>query len=185
MTRRLGAIAYASGWAGLITGSEWLARRRLRSRSNAWLIAYGSLGAIALLAGARLAPRSRGLSAGALLVAALGYPLGNALLGDRHDAPAPDRFVHELGAIEMVACVEELTWGVIVEPALGRVVTAAAFASKHVVIDRRWRRSLGLFLFWMGLGAQRRRWPAAALISHCALNALGVLQGHVSGRDRF
>ena len=148
-------------------------------------MAYASLGAIALLAGARLAPRKRGLSAGGLLLATLGYPVGNALFGDRRKVPPPDRFLHELAAIEAVAGVEELTWGAMVEPALGRVATATTFAAKHVIIDRRWRRSLGLLLFWMGLGAQRGRWPAAALISHCALNALGVLQGHVSGRDRF
>ena len=91
----------------------------------------------------------------------------------------------ELAALEVVAVTEELTWGAIVEPALGPAATATLFAAKHVVIDSRWRRGIGLFAFWMGLAAQRRRWPLAAMLVHAALNAAGVVQGHVSSRDRF
>jgi hypothetical protein len=60
VTRRARAIGYAIGWAGLITGAEWLARRSPRRRSQAWLLAYGALGGLALLSRARLAPRSGG-----------------------------------------------------------------------------------------------------------------------------
>ena len=181
MTRRGRGI----GWAGLITGAEWLARRPPRSRSQAWLLAYGVLGGLALFSGARLAPRAGGLSLPGLTLATIGYPLGRWLLRDRTSARPPQDLVLELAALEVVAVTEELTWGAIVEPELGPAATAAFFAAKHVMIDGRWQRGLGLVAFWMGLAAQRRRWPAAALLMHAALNAAGVVQGHVSGRDRF
>ncbi|HEY4844652.1 MAG TPA: hypothetical protein VII89_03060 [Candidatus Dormibacteraeota bacterium] len=185
MTRRARAIGYGIGWAGLITGAEWLARRPPRGRSQAWLLAYGVLGGLALFSGARLAPRSRGLSLPGLVLATIGYPLGRRLLSDRGFARPPQNLALELAALEVVAVTEELTWGAIVEPELGPAATAALFAAKHVVIDGRWRRGLGLFAFWMGLAAQRRRWPVAAMLVHAALNGAGVVQGHVSGRDRF
>ena len=185
MTGRARAIGYGIGWAGLITGAEWLARRPPRRRSQAWLLAYGALGGLALLSGARLAPRSGGLSLPGLTLAAIGYPLGRRVMGD-HPSDAPSQLLAlELAALEVVAITEELTWGAIVEPELGPAATAALFAAKHVLIDGRWRRGLGLVAFWMGLAAQRRRWPVAAMLVHAALNGAGVVQGHLSGRDRF
>jgi predicted lysophospholipase L1 biosynthesis ABC-type transport system permease subunit len=173
------------GWAGLITGTEWLARRALRSRSQAWLFAYGALGGLVWLSGARLRARTARFSVAGVTLATIGYPLGRRVLGDRPSASPAEGFALELVALDVVAFTEELTWGAIVEPVLGPAVTATLFASKHVLIDGRWRRGPGLFAFWMGLAAQRRRWPAAALVLHGLLNAAGVVQGHVSGRDRF
>ena len=59
------------------------------------------------------------------------------------------------------------------------------FAAKHVVIDGRWRRFLGLALFWLGLGALRRRSRALALGVHVACNGGGVVLGHITQQDRF
>ena len=185
MTRRARAIGYAVAWAGLITGAEWWARKSTRGRSQAWLVAYLGLGGLALLSGARLAPGSGGLSLPGLMLAAIGYPLGRRVMGDHSSDAPPQHLALELAAIEVVAVTEELTWAAIVEPELGPAATAALFAAKHVVIDSRWRRGIGLFAFWMGLAAQRRRWPLAAMLVHAALNAAGVVQGHVSSRDRF
>jgi hypothetical protein len=185
VTSRVRAIGYGIGWAGLITGAEWLARRPPRGRSQSWLLAYGVLGGLALVSGARVVPTSSGLSLPGLALATIGYPLGSRLLGDRGSDRPPQNLVLELAALEVVAVTEELTWGAIVEPRIGPAATAALFAAKHVVIDGRWRRGLGLFAFWMGLAAQRRRWPVAAMLVHAALNGAGVVQGHVSGRDRF
>ena len=181
MTRRARAI----GWAVLIGAAEWGARRSARNRSQAWLLAYGALGGFALLSGARVKPRSGGLSLPGLALATLGYPLGRRLLGDRMAARPPQNLALELVALEVVAATEELTWGAIVEPQLGPAATATLFAVKHILIDGRWRRGAGLFAFWMGLAAQRRRWPVVAVLVHCALNAAGVVQGHLTGRDRF
>jgi hypothetical protein len=120
-----------------------------------------------------------------LTLAAIGYPLGQRLMGDHWSDAPPQHLALELVALEAVAVTEELTWGAIVEPAIGPAATATLFAAKHVVIDGRWRRGLGLFAFWMGLAMQRRRWPAATLLVHATLNAAGVIQGHLTGRDRF
>ena len=185
MTRRARGIGYGVGWAGLMTGAEWLARRPPRRRSQAWLLAYGALGGLALLFGARLAPRSGGLSLPGLTLAAIGYPLGRRVMGDDSSDAPPQHLAVELAALEVVAITEELTWGAIVEPELGPAATAALFAAKHVLIDGRWRRGLGLFAFWLGLAAQRRRWPVAAALVHAVLNGAGVVQGHICGRDRF
>jgi hypothetical protein len=185
VTPRARAIGYGIAWAGLITAAEWWARRPPRGRSQAWLIAYGGLGGVALLSGARLARRSGRLSLAGLSLATIGYPLGRRLLGDELSAPPRQSLALELAALGVVAVTEELTWGAIVEPALGPAATATLFAAKHVVIDSRWRRAIGLFAFWMGLSAQRRRWPMAAMLVHAALNAAGVIQGHASSRDRF
>jgi hypothetical protein len=185
VTRRARAIGYGIGWAGLITGAEWLARRPPRGRSQAWLLAYSALGGLALLSGARLAPRSGGLSLPGLTLAAIGYPLGRRVMGDHSSDAPPQHLALELVALEVVAITEELTWGAIVEPELGPAATAALFAAKHVLIDGRWRRGLGLIAFWMGLAAQRRRWPVAAMLLHAALNAAGVIEGHTTSRDRF
>lgn len=190
----------ALGWAVLITSTEWMARRSFERRSHAWLVSYGGLALLALAFGARLRARSGGrpragfgrrLKPGSaidwpgLALATFGYPLGRKLLGDRPSTAPPDGPALELIVIEIVAGAEELTWGAIVEPALGRTITAVLFAAKHVIIDRRWRRSLGLFLFWMGLAVQRRRWPGAALIAHALLNGIAVVSGHRSRRDQF
>jgi len=118
-------------------------------------------------------------------LATLGYPLGRRLLGDRMAARPPQNLALELVALEVVAATEELTWGAIVEPEIGPAATATLFAVKHILIDGRWRRGAGLFAFWMGLAAQRRRWPVIAVLVHGALNAAGVVQGHLTGRDRF
>jgi hypothetical protein len=185
VTPRARAIGYGITWAGLITAAEWWARRPRRGRSQAWLIAYGGLGGIALLSGARLARRSGGLSIMGLTLATIGYPLGRRLLGDEMSAPPQQGLALELAALGVVAVSEELTWGAIVEPALGPAATATLFAAKHVMVDGRWRRGLGLFAFWLGLAVQRRRSPVAAMLVHVALNGAGVVQGHVSGRDRF
>jgi hypothetical protein len=120
-----------------------------------------------------------------LTLAAVGYPLGRRLMGDHPAGAPPQNLGLELAALVVVAVTEELTWGAIVERRLGPAATATLFAAKHVVIDGRWRRALALFALWMGLAAQRRRWPAATLLVHAALNAAGVIQGHLTGRDRF
>jgi hypothetical protein len=72
-----------------------------------------------------------------------------------------------------------------VEPSLGRAATSTLFAAKHVVIDGRWRRALGLALFWSGLSLLRRRSCRLALAAHVAANATAVAVGHLSGADRF
>ena len=164
-----------------------MVRRRVRSRSNAWLIAYP------LLAGAALvdvppARRRRGRSAlwlGVPLVLA-GYPLGCALLGHRPNQAPPDSLEREVAALAgVLAPAEELTWGQRVEPRLGIFMTSVLFAAKHVVIDGKWRRAGGLALFWFGLGLVRRRSLKLALALHVAANASGVVAGHLTGRDAF
>ncbi|HEY8797828.1 MAG TPA: hypothetical protein VIO85_08190 [Candidatus Dormibacteraeota bacterium] len=92
----------------------------------------------------------------------------------------------ELAAVAgVIAPVEEITWGGLVEPALGIPVTAALFAAKHVVIDGKWRRTVGLAAFWVGLGLVRSRSPKLALGLHMAVNASGVLLGHLRSQDSF
>jgi len=92
----------------------------------------------------------------------------------------------ELAAVAgVIAPVEEITWGGLVEPALGIPVTAALFAAKHVVIDGKWRRTVGLASFWVGLGLVRSRSPKLALGLHMAVNASGVLLGHLRSQDSF
>lgn len=163
-------------------------RKRSSSRSGAWLIAYSLLGAAAL--GERV-PRPRrdggwpALLAGVPLAVA-GYPAGNALLRHKPSGPPPEHPSLELLALAgVVAPVEELTWGRLVEPRLGIPATAMLFAAKHVVVDGRWRRAAGLALFWAGLGLVRRRSPGLALGLHVAANASGVLIGHATGEDSF
>jgi hypothetical protein len=170
--------------------AEAAARRRIRSRSLAWLAAYSLLGAAALI---ETLPRVRshrdawgpGGWLGVTLALA-GYPLGNALLGHRAWQAPPDPIVLELAALAcVVAPAEEAIWGQNVERRLGVATTAALFAAKHVAIDGRWRRAGGLFLFWVGLGLVRRRSPMLALGLHVAANASGVVLGHATGRDSF
>jgi hypothetical protein len=157
--------------------------------------------AIARLAGSVFAPRRGGryqrdpqvsqwrLLAGALVwhpLVLAGYPLGCTVLRHQPSGPPPDPFLVELAAVAaLVAPVEELTWGRLVEPALGIPVTAALFAAKHVVIDGKWRRAVGLAAFWVGLGLVRSRSPNLALGLHLAVNASGVALGHLNRRDAF
>jgi hypothetical protein len=138
-----------------------------------------------------LAPRSRrgggwlALPVGVPL-ALTGYALGCELLGHKPYQPPPDPMALELVALAgVVAPVEELMWGRVIEPRLGIPVTATLFAAKHVVIDGKWRRAVGLALFWVGLGLVRSRSPRLALGLHMAANAAGVVLGHVTGRDSF
>lgn len=84
-----------------------------------------------------------------------------------------------------VAPVEEAIWGSLVQPAAGVAATSALFAAKHVVVDGRWRRSLGLALFGLGLGLLRERSRRLALLVHVACNAGGVALGHLTDRDQF
>jgi hypothetical protein len=152
------------------------------------LIAYSVLGAAAALERPPRPLRSGGkasLVAGVPLAVA-GYPAGCALLRHMPSGPPPDLLPLELLAVAgVVAPVEELTWGRLVEPSLGIPATAVLFAIKHVVVDGRWRRAAGLGLFWVGLGLVRRRSPRWALGLHVAANASGVVLGHVRGRDQF
>jgi membrane protease YdiL (CAAX protease family) len=85
----------------------------------------------------------------------------------------------------VIAPVEEVIWGGLVQPAVGALPTTALFAVKHGLVDGRWRRTLGLGLFGLGLGWLRRRSRALALGIHVACNAGGVALGHVTGRDQL
>ena len=115
-----------------------------------------------------------------------GYPLGCAVLRHKPSGPPLDPFPLELAAVAgVIAPAEELTWGGLVEPALGIPLTAALFAVKHVVIDGKWRRVLGLSVFWVGLGLVRSRSPRLALGLHIAVSASGVLLGHLNRQDSF
>ena len=101
-------------------------------------------------------------------------------------SPPPDPAALELAALAaVVAPAEEVVWGREVERRLGIGPTAVFFAAKHIVIDGRWRRGGGLFLFWLGLGLVRRRSWTLALGLHMTANASGVLLGHMTGRDSF
>jgi hypothetical protein len=172
-----------------VTAAEGVARSRLRSRSGAWLLVYPLLGAAAL-ASRPPAVRPARISTLELVVglglAAAGYSAGRAILGSRPHEPPPESLELELAAVAgVVAPAEELIWGRCVETRVGIPLCAALFAAKHVAIDGRWRRSLGLSLFWVGLGLVRRRSPALALAVHVAANAAAVIAGHATGRDSF
>jgi hypothetical protein len=174
-------------WAIAITLAEGASRSVLRSRSRAWLVAYPLVGlASALSRGDHRGPGTRSAHWLGVPLAVAGYPAGCALLRHRPEGPPPDPFGLEVFALAAaVAPVEEATWGRLVERRLGIAITSMLFAAKHVVIDRRPRRALGLAVFWIGLGLVRRRSPRLALGLHVALNAAGVVTGHLSGRDRF
>jgi hypothetical protein len=119
-------------------------------------------------------------------LALTGYPLGCALLGHRPTGSPPDPQATELIALAgVVAPAEELAWGGQVESRLGLLPTALLFATKHVVIDGRWRRMLGLAVFWTGLGIVRRTSPLLALAIHVGANSGGVILGHAIRRDQF
>ena len=171
-----------------MTAAEAAARRSLRSRSAAWLIVYPLLATAALLADTP--DRRRGDSRSGwwlgVPLALAGYPLGCALLGHKPYQAPPDPAALELAALAaVVAPAEEVVWGRKVERRLGIGPTAVLFAAKHIVIDGRWRRGGGLFVFWLGLGLVRRRSSMLALGLHMTANASGVLLGHMTGRDSF
>ena len=161
----------------------------MRSRAQAWLIAYPLLAAAATVESAPPARTARGAWPWLWLgvpLALVGYPIGCALLGHKPYQAPPDSLALETVALAAtVGPVEELTWGKRVEPRLGIPLTAALFAAKHVVIDGRWRRLAGLAVFWIGLGLVRRRSPMLALGVHMSANASGVILGHLTGRDSF
>jgi len=167
---------------------EAVARGLLPTRSRAWIAAYSVLGAAAVIDRAPM-PRRRGGPTAMWIgipLALAGYPLGCALLAHRLYQRPRDPAAVELTALAaVVAPVEELTWGWLIEPRIGIPATAALFAAKHVVIDGKWRRAAGLGLFWVGLGLVRRRSPMLALGLHVATNASGVMLGHLTGEDRF
>ena len=181
-------------WAVVVAGTEALARAVMPSRARAWIVSYGTL---ALISG-----RSSGDSRGQILQEAgtkqsrrtviglglsfFGYPLGRRILGDAPEAAPSDGMVLDLLALGIVVpLTEEWVWGTKVEPDLGIAPTAALFAFKHVAIDGRARRALGLAAFWTGLGLVRERSPRAAALLHCACNTGAVLRGHATGRDQF
>ena len=172
-----------------MTAAEAVARRRIRSRAKAWLLAYAVLGAAAPLDDRP--PARRGVAASrwwwlGVPLALAGYPVGCMLLGHRPYQPPPDPAGLELAALAGAAApVEEVIWGERVERRIGIPATAALFAAKHVAIDGRWRRAGGLALFWVGLGLVRRRSPLLALGLHVTANASGVVLGHATGLDRF
>jgi hypothetical protein len=171
--------------AAAVTAVELGARRAIRSRSAAWLVAYGALGLLPA-APRRGRPGGRVRLVAGVALAVAGYPLGRALVGSRPSRRPPDRLVVELAALGFVVpAAEERVWGGVVEPALGPAATAVLFGAKHGVVDGLWDRVLGLALFWWGLAQVRRRSPAGALALHCAVNAAGVLLGHAAGRDQF
>ena len=175
----------ALAWAAAITVAEAGARRLLRNRSRGWLLAYPIVGATALIDWPARPRRGGALWVGIPLALA-GYPIGCALLGHHPTGPPPDSQAVELLTLAgVVAPAEELAWGGRVESRLGIAPTALLFAAKHVAIDGRWRRALGLVLFWTGLGIVRRSLPMLALGIHVAANAGGVVVGHATGRDQF
>ncbi|MDQ6885627.1 MAG: hypothetical protein M3077_15545, partial [Candidatus Dormibacteraeota bacterium] len=88
---RRSQIAAGVAWAGLITATELVARRTLRRRAHAWLLAYTLLGATSLaFAFQGGGTRSRRLSPLGLAIATFGYPLGRRLLRDPSTGPPPD-----------------------------------------------------------------------------------------------
>jgi hypothetical protein len=171
-----------------VTAGEAGARHALGGRARGWLAAYSILGAAGLAAArpARIGRRLPGALWLGLPLAFAGYPLGCRLLGHRGSGRPPDSRGLELAALAaLVAPAEELIWGGQVEPRIGIIPTALLFAAKHVIIDGRWRRGLGLAAFWCGLGLVRSRSPRIAAAVHVAANAGGVLLGHATGRDQF
>jgi len=176
-----------AGLAGVVL-AERAGRRLTGSRARGWIVAYVTLGLVGEWVGPT-APAPTAYAPAAVvgaIVAVVGYPLGRRLLHEAPDQPPPDSFRIELIALAaVVAPAEELIWGGIVEPGAGMLVTAALFAVKHPLVDGRWRRSLGLFTFWIGLGLVRAVTWQVALALHIALNAAGVVLGHRTRLDQF
>ena len=185
------SVAEAACWAAAVIFGERQARRAIGTRSGALLAVYAALGLVAAspVTGrpASTAERGRGgtLALGLGLTFG-GYQLGRWLLDDRPSNEPSEPLALELVSLGVVVpLVEELIWGARVEPAVGLAATSAVFAVKHPVVDGRWRRTLGLGLFWTGLGLLRRRSRSAAAVAHVSANAGAVLLGHLTGRDRF
>lgn len=182
--------AAALPWLAATVLAERGARRACGSRAAGWLLAYPLLAAPAALAAvrARTLPDPRPplpVGLGLVLVLA-GYQAGRIALGDRPDRPPPDAAAVEAFALAaVVAPVEELLWGAVVERRSGPWVTAVAFALKHGLVDGRWRRVTGLAAFWLGLASLRARSPGLACVVHGAVNAAGVAIGHRRGLDQF
>jgi hypothetical protein len=179
-------VTRALGWAVAVWGAEAVARAAFPSRARAWIVSYGALAS----GPGRAHPDVRGLRKPPLWLgvslALVGYPLGRRLLGDAPTRPPQDDLSLELVALGVVVpLAEERIWGKLVEPELGVPATAGLFALKHIAIDGRWRRGLGLAAFWTGLGIVRGSAPDAAAALHCASNAGAVLWGHIAGRDQF
>jgi membrane protease YdiL (CAAX protease family) len=193
---RARSLRSALGWAAAVTATEAIARRSIPSRSRAWLVSYSALGAAAsvtLLARPRALPtgterrgKGRARLVAGLVLSGIGYQLGRKALGDRPTDPPSEPAWLEMAALAgVVAPVEEVVWGALVQPGAGVVATSALFAAKHPLIDGRWRRTLGLGLFGLGLGLLRRRSGKLALLVHVGCNAGGVALGHLTGRDQF
>jgi hypothetical protein len=175
-------------WVLGIVAVEALARRLVHSRAQAWLIAYAILLVAALLAGGGLASHngSRLLLLVGIPVALVGYQVGRLVLGDKPKDPPRDSYWMDAFSVGLlVPIVEELTWGARVETEIGIALTAVLFAGKHIVIDRRWKRFLGLAFVWAGLGLVRQDQAIFALILHIAINQGGVALGHGSRKDQF
>jgi hypothetical protein len=188
-------VKQALRWAAGVGGAEALARAVMPSRAPAWIVSYGAL---ALVSGrpsrdrpGETLPGEAGnndltRTAIGLGLILFGYSLGRRILGDSAEAAPVDGVVLDLLALGIVVpLAEEKVWGTKVEPDLGVAATAILFALKHVAIDGRARRALGLAAFWAGLGLVRERSPRAAALLHCACNTGAVLWGHATGRDQF
>jgi hypothetical protein len=176
-------------WAGAIAISEGAARRIWPSRAKALLASYSALAIAAVGAGGTVGRGRPGtIPPAAVRLAVGGYPVGRALMGDSPlvGSSPPDGLTADLVALGVVVpAVEELVWGGLVERDLGVAATSVLFAVKHVMIDGRWRRSLGLAAFWVGLGTIRRTSPRGALGLHVACNTAAVWLGHATARDQF
>ena len=186
------SVVEALCWAAGVILGERQARRAVGSRARALLLVYGGLGIVAASGMTNKAAsgsergRGRGALALGLGLTFGGYQLGRWLLHDRPSNEPSEPLALELVSLGVVVpIVEELIWGARIEPAMGLAVTSAVFAVKHPVVDGRWRRVLGLGLFWTGLGLVRRRSRSAAAVAHVSANAGAVLLGHRTGRDRF
>jgi hypothetical protein len=181
-----GRMRRGLSWALAVWGAEVFARAVFAGRARAWIVSYGSLAVAAGLAHSEVPRQGKSALLLGFVLALVGYPSGRRLLGDAPTQPPQDDLVLELVALgAVVPLTEERVWGSLVEPELGVPATAGLFALKHVAIDGRGRRALGLGAFWTGLGLVRRRAPAAAAALHCACNAGAVLWGHIRGLDQF
>ena len=167
---------------------ERLGTKLTGSRAKGWIGSYLLIGSAALIVGPEI-PTPNALDwrvAVGVALALGGYQVGRLVLGDRPDRPPSESKTLELVALAgVVAPVEELLWGAVVGPEIGFLATAGFFALKHPLVDGRWRRVLGLFLFWTGLSLVRAySWPLA-LALHMAANAGGVILGHRQNLDQF
>lgn len=185
------SVAEAVCWAAAVMIGERQARRAIGTRAGALLAVYAALGIVAAsrVTGRPATTTKHGRDGTLALGLGLtfgGYQLGRWLLDDRPaDEPSEPLALELVSLGVVVPLVEELIWGARVEPAVGLAATSAAFAVKHPVVDGRWRRTLGLGLFWTGLGLLRRRARSAAAVAHVSANTGAVLLGHFTGRDRF